>query len=141
MAADTNKALMRRYYRDVWEQGDMGAADELVARDVVDHMPMPGQGQGRAGHNDVVRQIRAAFPDMRLNVEDLVAEGDRVVGRWTMTGTHRGELMRIPATGKSITIDGIDIARVQNGQIAELWHIEDMLTLLMQIGVIPSPSE
>jgi steroid delta-isomerase-like uncharacterized protein len=138
MPAAENKALMRRYYDEVWQQGNMAAADALVAPTIVDHMPLPGQAPGRAGHHQAVMMILSAFPDHQFSIEDLVAEEDRVVGRWTMRATHTGELMGIPVTGKPVTMSGIDIARFANGQIAEVWHIEDVLGMMQQLGVIPA---
>src|SRR6476646_8239616 len=113
MAAPDNKALMRRYYVEVWEQGNLQAADELIAPEYVDHMPGPDQAPGRAGHDETVRTIRNAFPDLRLSIDDLLADGDKVVGRWTMTATHSGELSGLPPTGKPVGLSGIDIARWQ----------------------------
>lgn len=139
MSAERNKALMRRYYDDVWGRGDLAAGDELIAEAIVDHMPFPGQAPGRAGHDETVEAITSAFPDRRFTIHDLIAERDRVVGRWTMTATHGGELMGIPATGRPVTMGGIDIARFEGGKIAEIWHIEDVMGMMQQIGVIPAP--
>lgn len=139
MSAVENKALMRRYYDEVWQQGNMAVAEVLVAPTFVDHMPLPGQAPGRAGHNQAVMLILGAFPDHQFSIEDLVAEEDRVVGRWTMRATHTGELMGIPATGRPVTMSGIDIARFADGQITEVWHIEDVLGMMQQIGVVPPP--
>jgi steroid delta-isomerase-like uncharacterized protein len=131
---------MRRYYGEVWAKGNLVVADELVADSFVDHMPMPDQRPGRDGHNDAVLAIRSAFPDLQLTIEDVLGEGDRVVGRWTMRAAHSGELMGIPATGKPVEMQGIDIVRIESGRIAEMWHIEDVLGLLIQIGVVPTPT-
>jgi steroid delta-isomerase-like uncharacterized protein len=140
MAGD-NKTLMQRYYLDVWQHGDMAAAEALVKPDVVDHMPMPGQGPGLAGHNQAVQMIRQAFPDAQFTIEDLVAEGDKVAGRWSMRATHQGEMLGVAATGRPVTMTGMDVARWQDGQVAEVWHIEDILGMMQQLGVIPAPEQ
>jgi len=137
MSVEENKAAMLRYYQEVWARGDLAAGDELVALDFVDHMPKPGQAPGREGHHQGVRLIRAAFPDARFTIDDIIAEGDKVVGRWTMDATHRGEIMGIPATGRPVRVTGIDIARFEGGRLAELWHQEDILGLMQQLGAIP----
>ena len=137
MSVEDNKALMRRYYLEVWQEGSFAAADELVAPNIVDHMPGPDQPPGRAGHDATVNIVRTAFPDAQFTIEDLLADDDKVVGRWTMRATHKGELMGIPATGKPVAMSGIDIARWQNGQLAEIWHIEDITGMMLQLGVIP----
>jgi len=136
MAADDNKALMRRYYDEVWQKGNLAVAEELVSASFVDHMPMPEQVPGRKGHNDAVQAIRGGFPDLKLSVEEILSDGDKAVGRWIMTATHSGMLMGIPATGKSIEMQGIDVVRIESGQIVEMWHIEDVLGMLIQIGVL-----
>jgi steroid delta-isomerase-like uncharacterized protein len=138
MSAEENKALARRYIEDVWNKGDFAAEQEVLAPDFVDHNPTPGFPATREGHHQVLSMFRTAFPDMRLNLECLVAEGDKVVDHWTATGTHRGDMMGIPPSDKRFTITGSDIAHIENGKITELWHQEDTLGLLSQIGVIPS---
>ena len=135
--ADENKALMRRYYLEVWQYGNRASTDELVSPHIVDHMPGPDQPPGQAGHDATVNLVRTAFPDAEFTVEDLLAEGDKVVGRWTMRATHKGDLQGIPATGRSVVMSGIDIARWQNGQLVEIWHVEDIMSLMMQLGVVP----
>jgi len=139
MSTAENKALVRRYYDEVWQKGNLAVADEVIVSTFVDHMPLPGQAPGRAGHNQAIIQILSAFPDHQFSIDDLVAEGDRVVGRWTMRATHTGELMGIPPTGKPVVMGGIDILRIVNGRLAEVWHVEDVLGMMQQIGVVPSP--
>jgi steroid delta-isomerase-like uncharacterized protein len=109
---DRNKALLRRFYEELWSQGDLEAIPELVAENFVDHHPLPGAPPGREGLAALVTTWRTAFPDMRETVEDLIAEGDKVVGRFTMRGTHGGEFMGVPPTGRSVAMSGIDIVRV-----------------------------
>ena len=93
---DRNKALLRRFYEELWSQGDLEAISELVADDFVDHYPLPGAPPGREGLAALITTWRTAFPDMRETCEDLIAEGDQVVGRFTMSGTHRGDFMDMP---------------------------------------------
>jgi steroid delta-isomerase-like uncharacterized protein len=139
-STEENRALMRRYYDEVWQNGNLAALDEFVAEDCVDHMPFPGQPPGRAGQVFAIGEILQAFPGGDYTIEDLVAEGDRVVGRWTMHATHRGAIMGIAPTGKTVTMTGSDIIRWENGKASEVWHIEDVLGMLQQIGVIPTSS-
>jgi steroid delta-isomerase-like uncharacterized protein len=87
----------------------------------------------------MVTMYRSAFPDMRVTIEDLVAEGDKVAARWSVTGTHRGELMGIPATGKRVTVTGIEINRFAGGKLVEHWESFDQLSMMQQLGVVPAP--
>jgi steroid delta-isomerase-like uncharacterized protein len=134
---DRNKALLHRFYEELWSQGDLEAIPELVAENFVDHHALPGAPPGREGLAALVTTWRTAFPDMRETVEDLVAEGDKVVGRFTMRGTHSGEFMGVPPTGRSVTMSGIDIVRVAGGKIAEFWYGEHLLELMQQLGAVP----
>src|SRR5690348_12229104 len=112
-----NKALMRRFYEEFWCRGNEAAVDELVAADMVDHQRPEGWPSGRAGYKQLVRAWREGFPDMRETIGDLIAEGDRVVGRFTIDATHTGNFLGIPPTGRTIRISGIDIVRIRDGQI------------------------
>jgi steroid delta-isomerase-like uncharacterized protein len=137
MNAESNKALLKRYYEEVWGKGDHGVEAALVAPDLVDHMPMPGQPQGIEGHRQTLDMIVGAFPDRKFSYHDFIAEGDKVVGHWTMAATHAGALMGLPASGKPVKMSGIDITRWRNGKLVEMWHIEDIMTMMQQIGAIP----
>jgi steroid delta-isomerase-like uncharacterized protein len=140
MAADENKATLQRVYQ-AFGAGDLAALDGLFAADFVDHSALPGQAPGLAGTKQTIALFRGAFPDLQLAVEDLVAEGDQVVARVTMRGTHRGELMGIAPTGKAVTMAGMDLVRLAGGKIAERWGQEDMLGLMQQLGAIPAPGQ
>ena len=134
---DRNKALLRRFYEELWTKGDLEAISELVAENYVDHHPLPGTPPGREGLAALITTWRRAFPDMCETCEDLIAEGDKVVGRFTMRGTHSGEFMGVPPTGRRVTMSGIDIVRVAGGKIAEFWYGEHLLELMQQLGAVP----
>ncbi len=137
MSLDENKAIALRYFQEVWGQGDFALEDQLLAPDYVDHQPAPGFPPDRTGHHRFLMHFRAAFPDVRYTMEDLIAEGDRVMDRWTVHATHLGDFLGIPPTGKAITFWGIDILRIVNGRIKEIWHLEDQVSVLQQLGVLP----
>ncbi len=139
MAGHDNKALVRRYYDEVFNQRNVDLVDELAVEDYVEHDPFPGQGNGRGDLKARVQAILSAFNPVRFAQEDLVSEGDRVVVRWTQTGTHSGNFMGMPPTGKQFTIAGIDIHDVKAGRMAEHWHVVDMYALLIQLGALPVP--
>ena len=139
MAGHDNKALVRRYYDEVFNKGNVDLVDELAVEDYVEHDPFPGQGNGRGDLQARVQAILSAFNPVSFALEDLVSEGDRVVVRWTQTGTHSGNFMGMPPTGKQFTIAGIDIHDVKAGRMAEHWHVVDMYALLIQLGAIPAP--
>jgi steroid delta-isomerase-like uncharacterized protein len=132
-----NKALMRRFYEELWSKGNLEAMPELVAEDFVDHQSPAGQPSGREELAGLVVMWRTGFPDMRETVEDLISEGDKVVGRFLMRGTHRGEFMGVAPTGRSVTMSGIDVVRIADGRISEFWYAEQMLELMQQLGAAP----
>jgi steroid delta-isomerase-like uncharacterized protein len=136
-AEDRNKALLRRFYEELWNQGNLEAIPELISEDFVDHHALPGAPPSRERLAALVTTWRTAFPDMRESVEDLIAEGDKVVGRFTMRGTHDGAFMGVPPTSRSVTMSGIDIVRVADGKIAEFWYGEHLLELMQQLGAAP----
>jgi steroid delta-isomerase-like uncharacterized protein len=140
MAIEENKAVIRRYYEDVLNAGNIGALEELAVPQYDEHDPLPGQATGREGLRQRVEMLRSAFRP-HFTIEDIIAEQDKVVVRWTNRGTQVGEFMGMPATGKSFTIAGIDIHRLRDGKMAEHWHVVDQLAQLQQLGVIPQPAE
>jgi steroid delta-isomerase-like uncharacterized protein len=137
MSLEENKALVRRQV-DVWNTGDLSALDEVFAADLVNHDPPPGAASDREGFKQIIAMNRAGFPDMKLTIEDMVAEGDRVVNRWTLSGTHEGEYMGIPPTGRKVVLKGISIHRIEGGKVVENWHEMDMMGVMAQLGVAPS---
>jgi steroid delta-isomerase-like uncharacterized protein len=135
---DDNRAVARRFGEEVWGQGDMEAADAVLADDFVEHHPAPGQPPGREGHKQVVELWRTAFPDLTLTVDDLFADGAKVALRWTARGTHRGALMGLPPTGRQVTLTGIDVLRIVDGRIAERWGEFNGIEMLQQLGALPA---
>src|SRR5258708_8897709 len=138
--SEQNKALARRAMEEVWNQGKLTVIDELVASNATYHdANVPGgKFTGPEGVKQFVQIYRNAFPDVRITIEDQIAEGDKVVTRWTAVGTHKGELMGIPATGKQATVTGISVGHVVNGKFVEIWTNFDALGMLQQLGVIPT---
>ena len=140
MSAEENKALVERFVEEFWNEGDMRAADELMAADAEIHLPTgevvnPDEAKGFAA------RWRESFPDWHSTFEELVAEGDRVAERWTGRGTHRGELQGIPPTGKRVEAPGSVFYRIVDGKIVELWGQLDMMSLMQQLGAIASAQQ
>lgn len=138
MPGEAGKALVRRAV-EAFNAGDIAAVDVLFAPDFRDYDPSRvGLPAGPEGIKAVWGMMRAAFPDLTVVIEDMLAEGDKVVVRAQIRGTHRGELMGIPPTGNAVSFSVIDITRISGGQLAERWAVADMLSLLQQLGVMPS---
>jgi steroid delta-isomerase-like uncharacterized protein len=141
MAAEENKALVRRILEEVWNKGNLAAIDELFAPTHVRHDPANPGVQDRDGVRQLVTMYRSAFPDLQFTVEDQIAEGDTVVTRYTGRGTHKGALPGIPATGKQATVSGIAISRIVGGKDSEEWVNYDALGLMQQLGAIPQMAQ
>ena len=138
MSLEANKDVIRRLVNDGWGKGDLAVVDALLAPSFVDHAAALGGGAAdAAGFREQVRQFRSAFPDGHTQIDDLIADDDKVVLRWTDGGTHRGEFMGVAPTGKRVTMTGIDIYRIEQGKIAEYRCSEDELGLLRQLGAAP----
>ncbi len=135
---EENKAIALRGFEEVWNQGNLDVVDEIYAIDYVGYMPGSLEIQGTEGFRQFVNMYRTAFPDIKFTIEDQIAEGDKVVTRWTGTGTLKGELMGIPPTGVQVTSTGIDILRFAGGKIVEVWVNMDDLGMLQQLGVVPA---
>ncbi len=135
---ENNKAVIRKFLEEVINQNRMDRATDLVAEDFVELDPLPGQRQGREGLKEVLGMMRAAFPDIHWAVEEMVAEGDKVVTRFSWTGTHRGSFMGIPATGKSVVVKGVVIDQLAGGKMSASQMLMDSLGMMQQLGVIPS---
>jgi len=139
MAEMDNKAVVRRYYNEVLNLRTIDLLDELAVEDYVEHDPFPGQGNGLADLKARVAGLCSAFNPLQFTIQDVIAEGDKVVVRWTNAGTHSGSFMGIPATGNEFGIAGIDIHVVRGGKLAEHWHVVDQLAQMQQLGLIPQP--
>ncbi len=126
---EENKAVVRRLVHEVINKGRLEVADELFTP------------EGVAGAREAFTNFRSAFPDWREDIVDLIAEGDKVVGHFTCTGTLQGEFMGMPSTGKRMEIDEVYILRIEGGRIVEYWGIEDNLTRLTQLGLMPESGE
>ena len=141
MSAEENKALVRRWIEEGWNQGNVAIIDELAAPDFVDHHLAPGLPPNADGHKAWFQVARAGFPDLQLTIEDMIADGDRVVARMTVTGTQTGEFMGLPPSGKLVSVTAIGISRIADGKSVEYWEIFDALGLMQQIGAIPSSGQ
>lgn len=139
MSLDANKDLVRRYYEDVLNGRSVALLDKLAVSDYDEHSPFPGQPNGLEGLKARAGALLSAFDPYVFSVRELVAEGDTVVAYWTNTATHSGSFMGIPATGRRLSISGIDIHRIRDGRMAEHWHVVEELQMLQQLGLVPSP--
>lgn len=137
--SEKNKALVYRWFEEVWNQGKREVIDELMAKDGVVHGLADAEGNSISGTDEFHRfhdQFRGAFPDIVVNVEDICAEGDKVVARCSVRATHTGESLGFAATNAPIEIEGVAIVRIENGQIAEAWNHFDFLAMNRQLGVL-----
>jgi len=140
MSTETNKAIVRRVFNELVNNGNLGAAAEFIGPNYVNHnIPVPATGL--EAFKMAVMMFRTAFPDIAVVLEDVVAEGDKVVTRGYFTGTHQGDFNGIPATGRSIKAAYIDVWRIENGKAAENWVQLDMMGILQQLGAIPTPAQ
>ena len=133
---DDAKSLIRRFYEEV-SAGNAAVIDELLADDMIDHETDPGDPPGKEGVKQFFARFHTAFPDLRMEPHEMLAEGDLACARITMSGTHQGEFMGLPPTGKRFEIDGIDIVRVRDGLITEHWGVTNAMALMQQLGAIP----
>lgn len=141
MSAEQNKAIVRRY-REIHNTNRLDQLDEIVAPDLVTHNLLPGLPPGLEGGKMAHMGGMASFPDMYVKTEDLIAEGDRVVERWTLTGTYTGApFFGAAANGRRFSVTGISVYRIANGRIVEHWGEMDFLGLLQQLGMIPAPGQ
>jgi steroid delta-isomerase-like uncharacterized protein len=137
-SAEANKALIRRY-REAHNQNNLDALDTIVAQDIVSHSSLPGLPDGLAGGKLAHAAFMESFPDTQTTTDQLIAEGDRVVERFTAHGTHTGPFMGAPATGKPFTVTGMSIFRIADGKIVEHWGENDGIGLMMQLGMLSMP--
>lgn len=142
MSVEESKAIMRQYFKGAWEQGNIGLLDELLAPDYINHSPAtPDLSTGPQEVKEVVSMFRNAMPDLRVVIEEMLAEGDKVATRYALEGTHRGELFGIAPTGQQLSIKSITVERVAEGKIWEHWRVTDEMGILRQLGVFPPPGE
>ena len=135
--SDANKNVVRRLFEEVWNKGNLPVADELFAQNYSHHdSSTPEFGRGPESEKKRATLYRTAFPDVRLTVEDIIAEGETVTTRWSCRGTHKGDLSGIAPTGKQFAISGITVARFTSGKISESWVNWDALGLMQQLGVV-----
>jgi predicted ester cyclase len=141
MDGEALKAMYRRWLLEVWGAGHYRVADELLHVDLVDHNRSDGQPAGRAGDVWAAAMVRRAFPDLRFVLDLVVSDGEYVAGRWTMSGTNTGsmDLFGLPPTGRSVTMTGQEVFRAEGGQFVEVWHQEDIPTMLAELGLQPPP--
>ena len=136
--SEQNKTVVRRLFEELWNKGTLPVADELIAPTYTHHdTATPDVGRGPESEKKRVTMYRNAFADFRLTIEDIIAEGETVMARWTCRGAHKGELNGIAPTGKQISISGVTIARIASGKIVEGWVNWDALSLMQQLGVVP----
>ena len=136
--SEGNKNVVRRLFEEVWNKGNLQVTDELFTPNYTHHdASTPDVGRGPESEKKRATLYRAAFPDFRLTIEDLIADGETVMARWSCRGTHKGDLSGIAPTGKQFTISGVSIARFANGKMAEGWVNWDALGLMQQLGVVP----
>ena len=142
MSTEQTKALVRQLVEEVINQGNISMIDELAIPDFVEHEELPpGIPPGREAPKVLFTMLRSAFPDLKATIEHLIAEGDEVVLHMTWTGTHEGEFMGIPPTGKRISINVIDILGMAEGKCVEHWGVMDSMTMMQQLGVVPAPGQ
>ena len=139
MSTEQNKSIVRRWIEEGWNKHNLAVIDEVYAPNFVQHEPEPQSVNSSEALKQYVGAYLTAFPDLYLSIEDLIAEGDKVVWRFVSNGTHTGPFMGMPATGKKGVITGIVIFRLENSRIVEAWLNIDALGLLQQLGVIPMP--
>ena len=136
--SEENKTIVRRLFEELWNKGNLSVADELFTPNYDHHDPStPDVGRGPESEKKRATLYRTAFPDLRLTIEDNIAEGETVMARWSCRGTHKCDLSGIAPTGKQFTISGVSITRIAGGKMAEGWINWDALGLMQQLGVVP----
>jgi predicted ester cyclase len=138
MSAEDNKANNRRFYEEVINQKRLAVVDEVAGANYVSHSFPPGLPPGREGLKAFVSAFHAAFPDGHLSIDQMIAEGDTVATRLTFRGTHTGNFLSIPPTGKQVAVPALDMARFADGKLVEHWGGPDQMSLMQQLGVVPA---
>ena len=135
----SNSNVVRQFIEEVLNQGKVDAAGQFFWEDMVEQVPLPGQGPGLEGLKDVLRGLRSAFPDMHWSVQEQIVEGDKVLSRFEWKGTHRGLFLGVPPTDRPVSVWGMVIDRFEGGKIKETRIIMDTLGLMMQLGMVLPP--
>ncbi len=138
MSTEENKIIVRKFFEEGPSKGNLNIVNELLSPDFALHVPLPAP-PGIEGINEVITTCRAAFEHLNVTIEDMIAEGNKVAVRFTAHGVHKGDFMGLQATGKPITMTGIEVFRIKDGKIAELWGEANLLGLMQQLGIIPVP--
>lgn len=141
VAQADNATMCKRFYDEVINAGKVGVIDELVSEDFVEHEAFPGLPKGRDGLKQFVTMMRTAFPDLHFHAEFMISEGDRVAAYITMSGTHKGEFMGMPASGKRFETKAVDIIRFADGKAVEHWGVTDALAMMQQLETPAAPAE
>jgi len=141
MSTEENKAIVRRMTEEFYNQGNIESAERFFADTYVHHDPASPQVRDRAGLKEVLRSFLSGCPDLHITIDQLLAEGDTVAKRWTYHATHTGDLAGLPPTGKRIKMSGLELFRLAGGKIVECWLGYDNLSLMQQLGVIPTPEQ
>lgn len=139
MSPEKNKQIVRQAFEEIWNRRNLSVVDACLVSDYVEHTFTDVEGPD--GLKRFVARMRSALADLRMMVEDAIAEGNKVVIRWTARGTHEGEFQGIPPTGKEVTISGVGVVYTEDGQLVEGWTHADMLGLLRRIGGVPEPKQ
>jgi predicted ester cyclase len=140
MSTEENKAIVRKY-REAHNQNKLDALDAIVAQDVISHAALPGLPPGLAGGKMAHQIFLGSFSNLQTTTEDLIAEGDKVVERYMTRGTHTGDFMGAPPTGKKFEAETMVIYRLANGKIVETWGLNDVQAVMMQLGLMPAPGQ
>jgi predicted ester cyclase len=140
MSVEQNKAVVYRYFEEIWNKGNLAVVDQLIAPNVIGHVAGQ-QVQGREVLKQRVAMGHSSYTDLSFTIEDEIAEGDKIAVRWSHRGRHTGELMGAAPTGKIVTVTGINIFRLAGGKIEEIWVNSDDLGELQQLGLVPMPQE
>jgi len=139
MSTEENKAIVRKY-REAHNQNNLAALDSIVAQDLTSHAALPGLPPGLQGGKVAHQIFLGSFSDLQTTTEDLIAEGDMVVERYTTRGTHTGDFMGAPPTGKKFAAETMVIYRLANGKIVETWGLNDVQAVMTQLGLMPNPA-
>ncbi len=137
--AQDNATIVRSFVDEVITRGNIEAAADYFWEDVVEQVPFPGQGPGLSGLQDIIRAMRTGFPDIVFSIQEQIAEQDKVASRFEWTGTHKGEFLGIPATGRPVRVWGVVIDRLEDGRIKDTRILMDSFGMMAQLGVLPPP--